>query len=301
MERVERALSQALASEVPLLATASEYIVQAGGKRLRPRVVLLSFRALAQGDIGPAVPLAAAVELLHTASLIHDDINDRGLLRRGSRTVSEIHGDGLALLVGDFVFVKVLNLIADLEPWALPVLSQACLDLVEGETRQMVAAQDSGLDEETYLSIVEQKTAALFGACGKLGALAAGAAAPQVAAMQSYGHNLGMAFQIRDDALDLAGDPDEMGKPVARDLREGKVTLAVLAAMRERPELAEAFEAGDYGRVQMLVREAGGLDYATETARHYAQAARRALTDIPESATRQALEDLAQLAWQRER
>jgi len=211
LDLVEDALRGAVASSVSLLSRASEHIIRSGGKRLRPRVVLLSYKAAGGKDISRAVPLAAAVELLHTASLIHDDINDRSDMRRGQATVNARWGDSLALLAGDFMFIRLLSLIAAFDSRVIRVLADSCTAIVEGETLQMLSLGDTGMTEETYLRIVGQKTASLFSACAELGGLLAGGAEQQVSALKDYGLKMGTAFQIRDDTLDLVGRRDRLG------------------------------------------------------------------------------------------
>jgi octaprenyl-diphosphate synthase len=297
---VEDALRDAVTSKVDLLSRAGGHVVLSGGKRLRPRVVLLSFKAAGGEDISRVVPLAAAVELLHTASLVHDDINDRSDLRRGQTTVNARWGDSLALLAGDFLFISLLNLIASFESSVIRVVADSCLALVEGETLQVLTLRDIKMTEETYLKIVGQKTAALFSACAQLGAVLAGEAGQLASALSEYGRNLGIAFQIRDDTLDLVSRRDRLGKPVASDLVQGKMSLATLFAIRESQEARDVLLSNDIGRAVELLNETGAIEYAMLKAREYSQKAKEALAILVGSSAKDALFDLADYAVARE-
>lgn len=298
---VEEALSRAVASDVDLLSEAGRYIIGAGGKRLRPRLVLLSYKAVGGEDVAQAVPAAATVELLHTASLIHDDINDHSDIRRGKASVNAQWGNGLALLIGDFVFVRLLRLMSGFGPRAIQVLADCCGDIVEGETLQMLHQRDLGMSEETYLKIVSRKTASLFAASTELGGALVPGPETQVEALKSYGLNLGMAFQIRDDTLDVTGKTDKLGKPVASDLEQGKMSLATIAALGRVEDADEVLYSGDLGRAVQLLKDTGALDYAEAKAREYAERAKEALAVLPSSVARTSLSTLADVAVTRER
>lgn len=293
---VEEALLGAVASDVDLLARASEYIIASGGKRVRPQLVMLAYRAVGGRDLTPVVPVAAAVELLHTASLIHDDINDRSDLRRGRATINARWGNSLALLIGDFVFVRLLNLIADLDPRVIRVIAQCCTGIVEGETLQMLHLGDTELTEETYLRIVELKTALLFSACVELGAAVGGGTEVQIAALKEYGLSLGYAFQIRDDTLDLIGEPDELGKPVSSDLGQGKMSLAAIYALKRSEGAKEILFSEDAQQVNQLLAETGALDYAATKAQECVEKAKRALFSLRGSQAKSELIRLADFA-----
>jgi geranylgeranyl pyrophosphate synthase len=297
---VEDALKRAVVSNVGLLSRAGEHIVLSGGKRLRPRVVLLSFKASGGADVCQAIPVAAAVELLHTASLVHDDINDRSDLRRGNPTVNAQWGDSLALLAGDFLFIRLLNLIAAFESRVIRVVADSCLALVEGETLQVLTLGDTRMTEETYLRIVGQKTAALFSACAELGVIMAGGARQLVAAFRDYGYNLGVAFQIRDDTLDLVSRSEMLGKPVASDLGQGKMSLATLFALRRSEEARAVLVSDDTGRAIQLLRDTGAIEYAMLKAREYSERARDSLSVVTGSDAKKALMDLADFVVARE-
>lgn len=300
LDLVEDALRKALTSDVSLLAKASDRIVCSGGKRLRPKIVLLSYKAAGGDNIRQVVPLAAAVELLHTASLIHDDINDRSDMRRGQPSVNARWGDGLALLVGDFVFVRLLSLIAVLDSRAIHVLADCCTAIVEGETLQMLHLGDTAMAEETYLGIVGLKTAALFSACGELGGVLAGGSEDRASALRDYGLNLGIAFQIRDDTLDLTGKSGKLGKPVASDLEQGKMSLATLFALRRSDEAEEVLLSKDPAQAMRLLHHTGALEYAMSRTREYSERAKEALSILPRSEARAELSRLADFAYVRD-
>ena len=298
---VEDALRGVLSSRVGLLALAGQHIVASGGKRIRPQVALLAYGAAGGEDVSCAVPLAAAVELIHTASLIHDDINDRSDTRRGRSTVNSLWGDNLALLAGDFVFVRLLGLLPRLDGPVIQALADACLDVVEGETRQMLTLGRTDLTEEEHLDIVRQKTAGLFASCAYAGGLLAGAPSEVCDALERYGRALGMTFQLRDDVLDLAGTPEELGKPVARDVEQCKMSLATCYALRIDREVGRALRAGAHDRVRRMLGSLGALDYAVGVTRRYAAEAQSALEALPPSEDRDRLSALAEFAAIRRR
>lgn len=228
---VDETMQQVVASSVDVLRKASRHILSAGGKRARPRLAFLSYQAVGGTDLSVMVPIAAALEIVHTATLVHDDINDHGTLRRGRPTVNAIWGRTFALLTGDYLFAKVYELMApqgDLNT----VFAEATVKLVEGETMQAQAAKDGTLDQKLYFEIVAHKTAALFAAATKLGALRGGGPEAQVQALADYGFNVGMAFQIIDDILDLLADSEQLGKTAGVDVAQGK-GIAVAAQGRD--------------------------------------------------------------------
>lgn len=208
-------------NDVSILEETSRHVIAAGGKRIRPRVLFLAYQSVGGRDLASAVPLAAAVELIHTATLVHDDINDRGHVRRGQETINERWGQTFALLTGDYLFTKVYTLMVpygDLNK----ILAEATVALVEGETLQAVAARSDKLSREVYQQIVAKKTASLFRAAALLGAQWGKGESICVEALGDYGFYLGLAFQIIDDLLDLTGDPRAMGKETGVDIGQGK-------------------------------------------------------------------------------
>jgi octaprenyl-diphosphate synthase len=300
LAQVEELLQSALSSDVELLSMASAHIVHSGGKRLRPKVLLLSYQAAGGRDGSRAVPLAAAVELLHTASLIHDDINDQSDTRRGQPTINARWGDSLALLSGDFVFIKLLGLMPAFDSRIIRVLADACLAIVEGETLHVLNCEDAAMTEELYLEIVRRKTASLFSTCTELGGIVAEGTEQQISALRSYGLNLGLAFQIRDDALDVAGKSEHLGKPVGVDLEQGKMSLATLFALKRSERAREVLFSMDASQALELLRDIGALDYAMQKAREYSDSGKRALSTLPASEARAALYDLADFAVARD-
>lgn len=227
LQAVEELLLSVARSSVPLLSETSQHILSAGGKRLRPRLVLLAHAAAGGQNTAEVVPLAVAVEIIHTATLVHDDINDHGTLRRGRATVNSRWGSTFALLTGDYMFTKTYEIMAPYSAELNLILARAAIELVEGETLQIQAARAGALDRETYYQIISKKTAALFVACAELGATIAGAPGEWIAALRDYAFNLGLAFQIIDDVLDLSGDSQALGKNVGIDLAQGRGIAAV--------------------------------------------------------------------------
>jgi octaprenyl-diphosphate synthase len=297
---LERELEGAISSQVHLLAEASEHIIRAGGKRIRPQIVLLAYKAVGGQDVACAIPVAAAVELIHTASLIHDDINDRSGLRRGRPTVNARWGNTAALLTGDFIFGRLMQLIGSFDAKIIQVLANACVSIVEGETRQMLTLGDIHMTEETYLEIVHQKTASLFAASAETGGIIGQTTELQTRALAEYGFNLGMAFQIKDDALDYVGGVDRLGKPVTLDLAQGKVSLPIIAALRKTERIKPALRAQDAPEVTRLLQETGALAYAMDQAQTYARKAQAALSALCHSEARTALSQIADFAIARE-
>ncbi|MEW6581096.1 MAG: polyprenyl synthetase family protein [Chloroflexota bacterium] len=247
LQAVEELLLSVARSSVPLLSETSIHILSAGGKRLRPRLVLLAHAAVGGQNIAEAVPLAAAVEIIHTATLVHDDINDHGTLRRGRETVNSRWGSTFALLTGDYMFTRTYEIMAPYSAKLNLILARAAIELVEGETLQIQAARQGVLDRDTYYQIISKKTAALFVACTELGATVAGAPREWIAALSAYAFNLGLAFQIIDDVLDLSGDAQTLGKNAGIDLAQGRGIAAVrddgadtrsMAAVQVTPDTA---------------------------------------------------------------
>jgi octaprenyl-diphosphate synthase len=228
LQAVDDLLMATTDSSVSVLRDTSTHILQAGGKRLRPRLVLLAYQAAGGQDMDYVIPLAAAVEIIHTATLVHDDINDHGTLRRGRETVNARWGSTYALLTGDFMFTKTYEIMAPYPSALNVILAKAAIALVEGETLQIHAAKLGRLDRDTYFEIIAKKTAALFVACTELGATAANAPTDYIQALSAYAYHLGLAFQIIDDVLDLIADPETLGKNAGIDLSQGRGFGAVL-------------------------------------------------------------------------
>jgi len=228
LQSVDELLRSIVNSDVDVLREASHHILEAGGKRVRPRLTLLAYEAVGGKNLGDVVPVAAAVELVHTATLVHDDINDHGSMRRGRPTVNARWGRTFALLTGDYLFTKVYELMAPYKDLNI-IFAQATIALVEGETLQAAAAKSGQLDRETYTRIIAKKTASLFATACKLGAILGGGTKEQIDALEQYGFNLGLSFQIVDDILDLIADSKKLGKTAGIDVAQGKGLATALA------------------------------------------------------------------------
>lgn len=221
VQAVETAMLNIINSDIDVLRDASRHIIDSGGKRIRPKMVLLSYIATGGDDIGYAIPPAAAIELVHTASVVHDDINDHGVVRRGRPSVNALWGRTFALLTGDFLFTKVYELMSPYGDLNI-LFARAATALVEGETLQAAAVKSNNLSSEVYYKIIALKTAELFRAGAMLGAKLSDAPEEYVEALGQYGYNIGMAFQIVDDILDVIGDETQLGKTAHLDKEQGK-------------------------------------------------------------------------------
>ncbi|MFG0673598.1 polyprenyl synthetase family protein [Delftia sp. WSY_7] len=289
MREVDHVITQRLTTSVPLIAQISQYIIAAGGKRLRPALLLMVCNALGYEGKDRHV-LAAVVELIHTATLLHDDVVDESTLRRGRPTANETFGNPASVLVGDFLHSRSFQMMVEVGSMrVLKILSDATNVIAEGEVQQLINTHDASLDEAGYLHVIRSKTAQLFEASAQLGAVLADAPREIEQACASYGQALGTAFQIIDDVLDYAGDAQEMGKNLGDDLREGKCTLPLIAAMqRGTPEQAAIVRAAiEQGSTEQLtavvdiVRSTGALDVAREAAHAEARRAIDAINVLP--------------------
>lgn len=307
LEAVDRLIVTELGSEVELIEEIGRYLIQAGGKRLRPVVALLAARAC--GDPGQRhIALAAVVELIHTATLLHDDVVDTSELRRGRNTANHEYGNAASVLVGDFLYSRAFQLmvrIGDLE--VMRVLADTTNTISEGEVQQLLNAGNPDLDSADYAEVIRKKTAVLFQAAAATGALLCGAAADLVAALRDYGHHLGMAFQLIDDVLDYQADAGQLGKNLGADLAEGKMTLPLIRtlaaaspAQADTIRSAIAGRGGDLEAIVALVRAGGALDFTRDRARDHAAQARAALGSLPDSPAQVALAELAEFAVNRE-
>lgn len=307
MREVDAVIDQRLASSVPLVAEVSRYIISSGGKRLRPALLLLVCGAL--GYRGPLRhTLAAVVEFIHTATLLHDDVVDDSTLRRGRPTANQHFGNAASVLVGDFLYSRAFQMMLDAHDMrVMEILADATNVIAEGEVMQLMNMHDPALDEAGYLQVIRSKTAKLFEASARLGAVLAGAGPEVESACAAYGQALGTAFQVVDDVLDYAGDAGEMGKNLGDDLREGKVTLPLIAAMRrgteqQRATIRHAVETGaleELDPIMAIVRETGALQVAHEAAAAEAERAIAAARQLPVNAHASALVQLAASLLQR--
>ena len=312
LQAIDALLIATIDSEVELLNEASRHIISGGGKHLRPHVALLSYLAAGGEDLSEAVSMAAAIEMVHTATLVHDDINDHALLRRGRPSVHARWGRTFALLTGDYMFAKVYELMAPYGPEYNIIMARACSELVEGETLQAVAAKAGAIDRETYKRIVALKTASLFEGAARMGALLGGGDERVVNALAEYAYNLGIAFQMVDDILDVIGDPTALGKPVGADLAQGRGAFvaqpngktilslhatddlsAATAAVAEVVAVAEPDDEADpIARMMAKLRTSGAIEAARLQALEMIDRARAALDDVPPSAARDELMSL---------
>ena len=307
MAQVDAVIHRRLASEVVLINQISHYIVSAGGKRLRPMLVLLFSRAL--GFEQPArFELAATVEFIHTATLLHDDVVDESSLRRGRQTANALFGNAASVLVGDFLYTRAFQMMVSVDSMrVLEVLADATNVIAEGEVLQLMNMHDPDISVEDYLRVIRYKTAKLFEASARIGAVLSGSDAALEAACAAYGQALGTAFQIVDDLLDYEGTTAALGKNVGDDLREGKPTLPLLAAMsrgtpEERELIRHAIQNGEVERLDeivAIVRRTGALDITREAARAEAERARAHISALPSSQFKDALLRLTVLAVDR--
>lgn len=290
MHEVDRVIAQRLSSGVPLVAQVSRYIISAGGKRLRPALLLLICGALGfKGE--QRYNLAAVVEFIHTATLLHDDVVDESSLRRGNVTANEKFGNPASVLVGDFLYSRAFQMMVDAQ--SLPIMSilaDATNVIAEGEVMQLMNMHNAALDEAGYLQVIRSKTAKLFEASARVGAILASASPDIESACAAYGQALGTAFQVIDDVLDYTGDASVMGKNLGDDLREGKTTLPLIVAMqRGSPQqcalVRTAIENGDVTLIDdvvAIVRATGALDVARLAASEEAHRATAAARKLPE-------------------
>ncbi len=301
MQEVDRIIAQRLASGVPLVGQVSQYIIAAGGKRLRPAMLLLVAGALGYSG-QQRFTMAAVVEFIHTATLLHDDVVDESTLRRGRATANEVFGNPASVLVGDFLYSRAFQMMVETSQMRImQILADATNVIAEGEVMQLMNMHDASLDEAGYLQVIRSKTAKLFEASARLAAVLAGSNALVEAACATYGQALGTAFQIIDDVLDYDGDTAEMGKNLGDDLREGKATLPLIAAMQRGTEteastVRKAIENGSTEQLDTIaniVRKTGALEVARNAAAAEAQRAIDALQQLPANQFTAALHQLA--------
>jgi len=304
LKAVDSFIRQRLNSDVVLVRSVAEHIIGGGGKRLRPVLVILSAGAF--GYSGKFHhQLAAVVEFIHTATLLHDDVVDASDLRRGQATANALFGNAASVLVGDFVYSRAFQMMVDVGSMrVMEVLAEATNVIAEGEVLQLMNCHDPDIDEERYLQVIRYKTAKLFEAATRLGAILGGATPAEEEAMACYGMHLGTAFQLIDDVLDYSGDNKDTGKNVGDDLAEGKPTLPLLYAIKhgtaeERALVRGAIEHGgldDLPRVMAAIQRTGALDYTRCQAEAEAQTAKSALDQLPNSKYREYLIQLAGFA-----
>jgi octaprenyl-diphosphate synthase len=307
MDAVNVVIRQRLHSDVPLVNQIAEYIISAGGKRIRPVLVLLMANAYSYQGVAHH-ELAAVVEFIHTATLLHDDVVDESSLRRGRATANALFGNAASVLVGDFLYSRAFQMMVSLDSMrVMSILSDATNVIAEGEVLQLLNMHDPDVTEERYLQVIRSKTAKLFEAAAELGALVSGANDDQIAAAGEYGRSLGTAFQLIDDVLDYTGDAAEIGKNVGDDLREGKPTLPLIWLMKygtaeQRDLVRSCIENGDeqhFDAILSAITNSGALDYTRRAAEEAGERALNAVQDLPESVYKTALLQLARFALDR--
>jgi len=307
MALVDQLITARLQSEVVLINQVAAYIIKSGGKRLRPQLVLWSSRACGyQGDLH--ITLAAIIEFIHTATLLHDDVVDASTLRRGNETANSVWGNEAAVLVGDFLYSRSFELMVEVDDMrVMQILAATTNRIAEGEVMQLMNINEPDVSEEKYIDVIQAKTARLFEAATQLGAVISGSSAAIENALSVYGRHLGTAFQIADDVLDYVGDSTSIGKEVGDDLQEGKPTLPLILAMRnandeQRNLLSEAIVKGgreNLSEVLEIVNVTGALEQSMQRAHQESDAAIEALSVLPESDHRTALEALALFSVER--
>lgn len=308
MKAVDAVIRKRLDSDVVLIRTIGDYIVGAGGKRMRPAMVLMVAKALGyQGHHHHL--LAAVVEFIHTATLLHDDVVDESDMRRGRSTANAVFGNAASVLVGDYLYSRSFEMMV--ESGSMPVmsvLSSATTIIAEGEVLQLLNVHDPDVSQERYLQVVRYKTAKLFEAAAQVGAIIAGATPEQEMAAAAYGRHIGTAFQLVDDVLDYSGDAEALGKDVGDDLREGKPTLPLIRVMEvgtaaQKELIQNAIKTGeaDFTAVAQAIKESDALSYTYDAAVAEARMARQALTPFPASIHLNALLELCTFAVERDR
>ena len=307
LSEVDRVLRASLDSDVALIRQVADYIIGGGGKRLRPALVILSARACGY-DGAHQYTLAAVVEMIHTATLLHDDVVDESKLRRGHATANATFGNAASVLVGDFLYSRAFQLMVGVgSVRVLEILAEATNMIAEGEVLQLMNSGNPDLDESAYLAVIQRKTAKLFEAAAQLGAVLGGATPDREAALARYGMHLGTSFQLIDDVLDYTGEPTAIGKNLGDDLAEGKMTLPLIRAIAVgTPEEAALIRGAitngrlpKFAPVMDVLARTGALDYARRCAVQESDAAAACVTNLPASPHRENLLELASFAARR--
>jgi octaprenyl-diphosphate synthase len=305
---VDAIIHERMTSPVGIIPNLAAHLIDSGGKRIRPLITLAAARVLGGGGDGPR-KLAAAVEFIHSATLLHDDVVDQSSMRRGKKSANILWGNSSSVLVGDFLFARSFNLMVETgDLMVLDILARASSIIAEGEVMQLAAANDGETSRERYMQIIVAKTAALFAAAARSGAVAAGRPGIEAAALDLYGRELGLAFQLVDDALDYGGLSQTMGKNAGDDFREGKVTLPVVFARDAGNEAERGFwrramggdrSDDDFHRALSLIKRYNAIPLTIDAARDHAARARAALDGLPVNAYREALSDLTEFVVER--
>ncbi|WP_422447298.1 polyprenyl synthetase family protein [Thermoanaerobacterium sp. DL9XJH110] len=298
-------LKKAVYTRVSLIKKPLEDMINSGGKRLRPAMVLAAAR-FGDYDFEKVKPLAVAIELIHTATLVHDDIIDDSPLRRGVPSIQSRLGKDVAVFAGDFIFCRVFELLASFKDFdILQSTSKVVYRICEGEIKQREDLFNTGITVRNYLYRIQRKTALLFALSCKLGAMAAKAPEKVVSTLYQYGIRLGTAFQIIDDLLDVTGDKEKLGKPAGVDIREGVITLPAIFALNHSPrrgELKRILDKGSLDREEVnlalsIIKESGGVEFAERVAKRYIEKAKKAIEKLPEIGMKKLLFDVADFIY----
>lgn len=307
MRAVDAVIRKSLHSEVALINQVADYIINSGGKRLRPALVLLSAGVFGKIETRHH-KLAAVVEFIHTATLLHDDVVDESALRRGRATANTLFGNAASVLVGDFVYSRAFQMMVGVQNMrVMDILAEATNIIAEGEVLQLLNINDADISDDDYLRVIHYKTAKLFEAATRLGAVICQASTEDENAMAEYGMRLGTAFQLIDDVLDLSGNSEDIGKSLGDDIAEGKPTLPLLYAMRhgdakQSQLIRNAIEQGgleDFSAIIQAVEQTGALDYVRNIAKQEAELACKAIQHLPSTPQHQALIQLAEFSVSR--
>lgn len=309
LEKVEKLMLRDLESENPELTEMCQYVISSGGKRLRPALCIMSYGAVGGKDMMKPVKVGAAFEIIHSATLVHDDINDQGDIRRGRKTLHKEYTVSKAIIAGDYMFAMGFRLLATEAPQIVDYIVDASASMGAGEFVQKDFEHASSVTEDDYIEIITGKTAKLFEASSKSGAAVANADGAMLEALGNFSHYIGLAFQIVDDTLDVTGDPHNTGKAVGTDLIEGKPTLPVIYAMQDPdkgPRLIELFEKADVttddvAEALELIRSTDSVDRCLSKAREYVDEAVGYMDSVPDSIYKDALLDLASYIVRRDR
>lgn len=308
LERVEELLLASIDTELPTLDQAATHLIKAGGKRLRPAFVLLAAKVF-DDEVDKAIPLATSLELVHMASLVHDDVIDNSELRRGRPTVKNQWGNRVSLYTGNYILAKSLSLAAGYgRADVLEVLADASMSICEGEIKQMRSCYDINQGLKDYLRRIERKTALLIAVSCQLGAMLSSAADYEIQALKKYGYYLGMAFQVTDDILDFVASEEVLGKPVGSDIRQGVITLPALYALchgEQRDQLGSLLASpaacqDRAGEIIEIICESEGIDYAYYVSNKFAERARQQLGQLPDRPIKDTLYDIASFISERE-
>lgn len=296
-----------LESNIPLVKQVIEYVLTCGGKRVRPLVLLLAARALSHRE-QQHIALASVIELIHTATLLHDDVVDRSTLRRGHKTAHTIWGSDASVLIGDYLYSRAFQIVVDFKNQAiLEIFAKATHYMAEGEILQLVNCNNPDTTEEHYFDIIHRKTAKLFEIAAQLGAMLSTDAENEIVALRDYGLHLGLAYQLIDDAIDYSQSAEEAGKNVGQDIAEGKTTLPLIHAMRKSSGanldlLRDAITNGSSKHLKAIlgiIESTDAIKYTADAAKHHAQKAKQALSSLAATPYRKALEDLSHFVVER--